>query len=196
MMRSAQALQCTDAAAADLHRAPSILGLVNKNNMGQMIGLLLIVIAAAFGGYVLGSADAETATEVRTEERAEPTTQESSEETSENSADENSAAENSAETFESQSGLPLIFIDELPDEAIDTLILIDDNGPYPYDKDGSTFQNREGLLPDYDIGYYREFTVDTPGLDHRGARRIVGGSGGELYYADTHYESFSEIADW
>ena len=179
--------------------------------MGQMIGLLLIVIAAAFGGYVLGSADAETATEVRTEERAEPTTQESSEETSENSADENSAAENSAdensadensadengaETFESQSGLPLIFIDELPDEAIDTLILIDDNGPYPYDKDGSTFQNREGLLPDYDIGYYREFTVDTPGLDHRGARRIVGGSGGELYYADTHYESFSEIADW
>lgn len=94
------------------------------------------------------------------------------------------------------SGLPSESVLALPAEAADTLQLIAGGGPYPYDQDGTTFQNREGLLPDQEIGYYQEFTVDTPGLDHRGARRFVMGAGGELYYTADHYESFSEVLDW
>lgn len=73
-------------------------------------------------------------------------------------------------------------------------------GPYDHpDRDGTRFGNYEGVLPDEDLGYYREFTVRTPGLDHRGARRIVtgGGVGDEpdvWYYTADHYESFCEFA--
>ena len=72
--------------------------------------------------------------------------------------------------------------------------LIDAGGPFPEpDHDGGTFGNREELLPDQPMGYYREYTVPTPGVDHRGARRIVAGDGGELYWTDDHYSSFSRI---
>lgn len=90
----------------------------------------------------------------------------------------------------------VVSVDELPDEAIDTLLMIDRDGPYPYSKDGSVFQNREGLLPDADRGYYREFTVDTPGSPDRGARRIVAGDRGELFYTADHYDSFAQIIGW
>lgn len=83
----------------------------------------------------------------------------------------------------------------LPPEAITTLQLIHDNGPFPYRKDGSVFQNREGLLPDRPRGYYREYTVPTPGARDRGARRIVtGGNPPEVfYYTADHYSSFRRI---
>lgn len=87
-------------------------------------------------------------------------------------------------------GYPVITYDELPPEALDTLSLIDSDGPFPYSKDGSTFQNRERLLPRKPNGYYREYTVITPGEDDRGARRIIGGDEGERYYTDDHYASF------
>ena len=90
-------------------------------------------------------------------------------------------------------GMPVITEDELPPEALETIALIESDGPYPYSKDGSTFQNREGILPDEPMGYYSEYTVETPGSSDRGARRIVGGSDGELYYTDDHYDSFSWI---
>jgi len=90
----------------------------------------------------------------------------------------------------------VIDVDDLPNEAIDTLLLIDDDGPYPYRKDGSTFQNREGRLPDRGRGHYREFTVDTPGSSDRGARRIVSGADGELYWTADHYDSFAQIVGW
>ena len=90
-------------------------------------------------------------------------------------------------------GMPLITSAELPPEALDTIDLIFDDGPFPYRKDGSTFQNREGYLPDEPRGYYSEYTVETPGSSDRGARRIVAGDGGELYYTDDHYNSFSWI---
>jgi ribonuclease T1 len=61
---------------------------------------------------------------------------------------------------------------------------------YPYREDGKTFQNREGLLPHEKTGYYREYTVDTPGSDDRGAQRLIYGSGKELYYTGDHYKSF------
>lgn len=83
----------------------------------------------------------------------------------------------------------------LPREAHATLALIDRGGPYPYRQDGTVFHNREGLLPKRALGYYQEFTVDTPGLRHRGARRIVTGGQppSEWYYTEDHYQSFREF---
>ena len=81
----------------------------------------------------------------------------------------------------------------LPAEARQTLALIERGGPFPYDRDGVVFENREGLLPDHDSGYYHEYTVPTPGSPDRGARRIISGSAGELYYTDDHYRSFERI---
>ncbi|MEZ5379500.1 MAG: ribonuclease domain-containing protein [Acidimicrobiales bacterium] len=91
------------------------------------------------------------------------------------------------------SGLPAIAPAELPIEAIDTLDLVASGGPFPYSQDDSVFQNREGILPDQPQGYYREYTVVTPGEGDRGARRIVAGTDGDLYYTDDHYDSFREI---
>lgn len=83
----------------------------------------------------------------------------------------------------------------LPVEAIETLALIERGGPFPYDRDGVTFQNRERRLPERPRGYYREFTVPTPGERDRGARRIVtGGNPPEVYYyTDDHYRSFRQV---
>ena len=100
-----------------------------------------------------------------------------------------------SETTDPESGLPVVKLSDLPPEAADTLDLIDAGGPFPEpDRDGSTFENREDLLPDHPLGYYKEYTVPTPGRDDRGARRIVAGEGGELYYTGDHYRSFSRIA--
>ena len=93
-----------------------------------------------------------------------------------------------------ESGLPIVQLSDLPPEAAETLDLIDAGGPFPEDRDGVTFENREDLLPDHAVGYYKEYTVPTPGSDDRGARRIVVGEAGELYYTGDHYSSFSRIA--
>ncbi len=92
------------------------------------------------------------------------------------------------------SGLPWISRNALPREALHTLALIASGGPFPYDRDGITFENFEGLLPAEPSGYYHEYTVVTPGSWDRGARRIIAGASGELYYTDDHYESFDRIA--
>lgn len=85
--------------------------------------------------------------------------------------------------------------DGFPPEAWQTLELIQRGGPFPYRKDGTTFFNREGLLPERPRGHYREYTVPTPGARDRGARRIV--SGGKppevFYYTADHYRSFRRI---
>ncbi len=95
--------------------------------------------------------------------------------------------------YEPISGLPLVLYADLPAEAHETITLIARDGPFPYEKDGATFQNRERVLPAADRGYYREYTVETPGSRDRGARRIVDGADGELYYTDDHYDSFREV---
>ncbi|OEV03068.1 ribonuclease domain-containing protein [Streptomyces nanshensis] len=83
---------------------------------------------------------------------------------------------------------------KLPKEAHETLDLIDKGGPYPYPQDGTVFENREGILPDQDSDYYHEFTVETPGSDDRGAKRIVTGEEKqEDYYTEDHYESFDKV---
>lgn len=80
----------------------------------------------------------------------------------------------------------------LPQEALQTIKLIESDGPFPHRQDGTVFGNREGLLPSQTNGYYHEYTVETPGADNRGARRIItGGTPPTVYYytAD-HYSSF------
>lgn len=84
---------------------------------------------------------------------------------------------------------------DLPREARATLALIKAGGPFPYSRDGAVFGNREALLPKRERGYYREYTVKTPGAKDRGARRIVAGRAGEFYYTDDHYRSFRRIIE-
>jgi ribonuclease T1 len=88
------------------------------------------------------------------------------------------------------SGLGTINAADLPAEARTTLGLIAQGGPYPFRQDGVTFQNRERRLPREPSGYYREFTVPTPGAADRGARRIIAGKNGERYYTPDHYRTF------
>lgn len=92
-----------------------------------------------------------------------------------------------------QLSLADVGIKSLTPEARDTLKLIEKGGPYPYDRDGIVFGNFEKRLPLKERGYYTEYTVKTPGVTHRGARRIVAGKGGEKYYSDDHYKSFKRI---
>jgi ribonuclease T1 len=93
------------------------------------------------------------------------------------------------------AAIPEVAAHELPREARATLERIDRGGPFPYARDGIVFGNREGLLPARGRGYYREYTVKTPGVRHRGARRIVAGRGGERYYTADHYNSFRRIRE-
>ena len=90
--------------------------------------------------------------------------------------------------------LPRVALAQLPPEAAHTVDLIRAGGPFPYDRDGVVFENREGLLPTEPSGYYHEYTVPTPGASDRGARRIIEGSGGQLYWTYDHYRSFESIS--
>ncbi|MFD4633117.1 ribonuclease domain-containing protein [Streptomyces sp. NPDC058284] len=90
-------------------------------------------------------------------------------------------------------GMATVQVGRLPAEARRTLERIDDGGPFPYGKDGAVFGNFERELPRRARGYYHEYTVRTPGERDRGARRIVTGSGGEIYYTDDHYASFKAV---
>jgi ribonuclease T1 len=88
-----------------------------------------------------------------------------------------------------------IRLHDLPAEAREAIVLIHKGGPYPYAKDGAVFGNREAILPRAKRGYYREYTVKTPGVRSRGARRIVAGASGELYYSDDHYNHFRRVRE-
>jgi ribonuclease T1 len=93
------------------------------------------------------------------------------------------------------SGLPTIAGSRLPRQAKDTLALIRAGGPYPHRQDDGVFGNRERILPKQRSGYYREYTVTTPGEDGRGPRRIVAGQDGDLYWTTDHYASFRQILE-
>ncbi len=91
-------------------------------------------------------------------------------------------------------GLGVVRLADLPPQARRTVALIDAGGPFPYAKDGATFNNFEGVLPRQGRGYYREYTVPTPGERDRGARRIVTGDRDrELFYTADHYETFVRV---
>ena len=89
--------------------------------------------------------------------------------------------------------LRTVALSALPRPAQETWKLVERGGPFPYDRDGVTFENREGLLPSQKRGYYREYTVPTPGEEDRGARRLVVGTAGDVFYTDDHYDSFAQV---
>ena len=91
----------------------------------------------------------------------------------------------------------VVSVAQLPTQGADTYALIARGGPFPHEKDGVVFGNRERLLPARSRGYYREYTVATPGINHRGTRRIVCGGAPRTpevcYYTADHYASFRKI---
>jgi ribonuclease T1 len=95
-------------------------------------------------------------------------------------------------------GLGTVTRSQLPKQAVETLQRIEAGGPFPFEKDGVVFGNRERLLPPHPRGYYHEYTVPTPRARNRGARRIVCGGPrrqiDDCYYSGDHYASFKRIA--
>jgi ribonuclease T1 len=102
-----------------------------------------------------------------------------------------------ARSFDDRSagGIATIPAAQLPQQARETLRLIHAGGPFPYAKDGVVFGNYERVLPRKPRGYYHEYTVPTPGVHDRGARRIITGRAGELYYTGDHYRTFKRILE-
>jgi len=94
---------------------------------------------------------------------------------------------------EAQKDIGIVRDAEERAELQKTLDLIARGGPFPYRNDGEVFANREQCLPQQARGYYREYTVVTPRVQDRGARRVVRGNGGELYYTRDHYRTFVQI---
>jgi len=98
-----------------------------------------------------------------------------------------------------ESKSAVVHVAELPRQGRETYELIRQGGPFPYEKDGSVFGNRERLLPYEKRGFYREYTVTTPGSRDRGARRIVCGGPKRAphacYYTADHYASFRMIVE-
>jgi ribonuclease T1 len=88
-----------------------------------------------------------------------------------------------------------VHLADLPNEARATLALIKVGVPFPYPRDGVVFGNFERRLPVRERGYYREYTVPTPGARDRGARRLIAGRNGEYYYTDDHYRTFRRIRE-
>ncbi len=85
-------------------------------------------------------------------------------------------------------------LSSLPKQVAQTLALIEHDGPFPYPpNDGAIFHNNEHVLRSEPDGYYREYTVPTPGSADRGARRVITGKNGELYYTANHYVSFVRV---
>lgn len=112
-----------------------------------------------------------------------------------NTQDPVSASTDSSAT-DPVSGLPYIDPPDLPEQARETIATIRNGGPYSFpSNDNQTYFNNNGILPSKSEQYYREYTVSTPGVSTRGARRIISGSAGELYYTDDHYSSFSRIRE-
>ena len=91
------------------------------------------------------------------------------------------------------SGVATVKLADLPPEAQHTVKLVLAGGPYPYQRDGVVFENRERHLPTHASGYYHEYTVVTPGASTRGTRRIIKGGRGELFYTDDHYGRFEQV---
>ena len=169
---------------------------MNARNRRTLTGLLVAVLAAIVTWYVAGDGGSTTTAEP-TPTPSVVSTPTSTSEPATGPASEHATepASESTGDVDPDSGLPWVAESDLAPEALETLKDIDNGGPYDYPgKDDTTFTNAEGLLPDHESGYYREYTVETPGSPDRGARRIVTGDGGEFYYTDDHYQSFRRIA--
>ncbi|WP_045732805.1 ribonuclease domain-containing protein [Pseudarthrobacter chlorophenolicus] len=159
----------------------------NRNILPLLLAALVVVAVLVFGGQgVLGQLTEGTTTAPTTGAAASA---------SASPAPSKPAQAAPAPAQKNPSGLPAIRESQLPAEGRRILALIRAGGPYRYSQDDQAFGNFEGILPRRDRGYYREYTVPTPGESDRGARRIVAGADGEKYYTGDHYESFSFITE-
>jgi len=149
--------------------------------IGAAVALVLLLVVLAAANYVGGSGDS-----------AEPALSPVAVGTPTRST--KAAPSSPASSRDPESGLRLVVLSSLPRQAQQTVALIERGGPYPYAKDGAVFSNRERLLPSQRSGYYREYTVTTPGSGDRGARRIVtGNQDRDFFYSGDHYASFVRI---
>lgn len=161
------------------------------------LGILFIIGMAWFGDSIFGffgaNSEESTTTTTATSTVASTTTAQSEAATP--------APKLQARDKHQDSGVTTCPLATLPPETLTTVNLIKDGGPFPYpNNDGAHFGNYESHLPKQKNSYYREYTVETPGVHHRGERRIV--TGGDpaqnpqhWYYTGDHYESFCEIPD-
>ena len=183
---------CNDGAMAQ--SSPS------KKSLPALIGGAVLVLVAGYFGIDLGDssdgADQKAASSSDTPDASAASGASSAADASGgNGGDERDVAKQDG------SDLPTCSMDSLPQEAHETAEDILAGGPYDYpDNDNVRFGNYEGVLPQQDRNYYREYTVETPGIGHRGAKRIVTGGGSETdpdvwYYTDDHYDSFCSIPD-
>ena len=160
----------------------------NRKILPLLLAALVVVAVLVFGGQgVLGQLTEGTTTA--------PTTGAAAASAAASPAPSRPAQAAPAPAQKNPSGLPAIRESQLPAEGRRVLALIRAGGPYRYSQDDQAFGNFEGILPRRDRGYYREYTVPTPGESDRGARRIVAGADGEKYYTGDHYESFSFITE-
>ena len=170
-----------------------------RSSTGWLAGAagLAVAVAAAWFGIDLGSGDGAQPADATA---ADSTATSAVGSTATTAAGHGGGAATATGT-DGTSAIETCPLDTLPEEAADTVADVRAGGPFEHpDNDGTRFGNYEGRLPDQARDHYREYTVDTPGLDHRGARRIV--TGGEppedpetWYYTADHYESFCEIPD-
>jgi ribonuclease T1 len=166
-----------------------------------LAGLVFLVGIGAGAWLITRLGDTATSTDVPTEQQVLGTTSVPGPTTARldapasttSSAGGRATGTTTARRAKDENGFTLVTAAQLPKEARDTLARIASGGPFPSSRDGTIFQNREGILPKKPTGYYREYTVITPGEDDRGARRIVSGTGGERYYTADHYDSFVRV---
>jgi ribonuclease T1 len=162
----------------------------NRTTLPLLLAALVVLALMAFGGTgVLGQLAQGTTPEATLSAAPAP----AASATSPASAQADAAPQVPAAG--NPSGLQEVRESELPAEGRRTLALIRAGGPFRYTQDDQAFGNFERILPRRDRGYYREYTVPTPGESDRGARRIVAGDGGEKYYTDDHYGTFRFIAE-
>jgi ribonuclease T1 len=158
----------------------------NRSILPLLITTVVVLATLAFGGAGLLGQQTENTT---------PGTASSRTSTPGGTATSAAAKQSSPHRAANPSSLPEIRESALPVEGRRVLALVRAGGPYQYGQDDQVFGNFERVLPVRDRGYYREYTVPTPGEGDRGARRIVAGNGGEKYYTGDHYATFKYIAE-
>ena len=196
--------QATLAGARALRR-PFLL-LVRRQGLVRALLTLLAALLLGTGLSVLQACNSQpqpaVQPEVRTSVQAPgqttgQTADRAASQASERAQDRASERASDRASRQGADGLGTVAVGDLPAEARQTLALIREGGPYPYEKDGTVFGNYERKLPRQRRGYYTEYTVRTPQVRSRGARRIIaGGPDGrptEFYYTDDHYQTFRRI---
>lgn len=192
--------QATLAGARALRR-PFLL-LVRRQGLVRALLTLLAALLLGTGLSVLQACNSQPQPAVQPEVRtsgqaAGQAVDRAASRTSERAQDRASERASDRASRQGTDGLGTVAVGDLPAEARQTLALIREGGPYPYEKDGTVFGNYERKLPRQRRGYYTEYTVRTPHVRSRGARRIIaGGRDGrptEFYYTDDHYQTFRRI---